>query len=550
MTTLEQNAEKIKYNLPFQSTENWNFSERSVEKFIFDFGCASINSVNYMEQSLKDFSGTNCRGISNLPSHAMVNSFPFMLRSDEKMNSFTVKKDKQIFTIKDLYLLEPYFFSSDVDKTVEDRTKFEMEHSKINNMPLQATTVYSFSSEVSVDEKSKEDEDLSKQNVEDINDFLKKNVGKDHYVVACEGKKENCNKNDVVSHPLRSENLLKFFFPKQNNQLFWCIYVYVYGFEEYNTINSRYSNVEIEEHTKIMNYFKENPHAVANSNMKITQVLLKELMSELLTSNNTSILSLYLYALYYKINIYLVNSEKHTYVEFLCSKRHFEAKDDFIGTKCREIETSQDIHRTKEDGNFSEVERRKIIIFIRSSTTKDTVANKGKSTGSAETTPNSNMNFSEQNVEKFTDNFEAKGKEFNKFNEGASETSFNEIRESKKSFSSLKQEYWSMSTSSQSPVSDISLNCEENKIEKEYFKLENAIKPLKCISNYKMRDLEDIYIKLNGGIPTLTEAQPKPKMIFSEQSVEKNNKFDEVALKPKMKKQDLYNAIYQHITLF
>jgi len=126
------------------------------------------------------------------------------------------------------------------------------------------------------------------------------------------------------------------FTPEHKNILFWCIYIKIYGLEEYNdlkingqflqrfvnkdsvlsNVNGTYTNIEYAERKKIINTFQENTEKRKESNIKLTKVLMTELLSGILADVETSISSLYLFSIHYNQNIYLVNNENRTYIKF------------------------------------------------------------------------------------------------------------------------------------------------------------------------------------------------------------------------------------------
>lgn len=126
------------------------------------------------------------------------------------------------------------------------------------------------------------------------------------------------------------------FYPSQKNTMFWCIYIKYYGWIEYDNLltsgnflhqfssqhrnthcgSSSYANIEMNERSNIADYFKENPDIFRNSNIKLTKILLKELVSSTIADIYTPILCLYLFALYYKRWIFLINVENNTYIRF------------------------------------------------------------------------------------------------------------------------------------------------------------------------------------------------------------------------------------------
>ena len=112
---------------------------------------------------------------------------------------------------------------------------------------------------------------------------------------------------------------IKGFSPRDRDALFWCIFAHQYGEMEYEMIRTNYGKRKIDEKMKIYSWLKENKSAIKTyTSMKITNVMYQEMLSELMcVQSDTGYLSIIAFALYYKINIYLVNDTKKTYLEFL-----------------------------------------------------------------------------------------------------------------------------------------------------------------------------------------------------------------------------------------
>lgn len=112
---------------------------------------------------------------------------------------------------------------------------------------------------------------------------------------------------------------IKGFSPRDRDALFWCIFVHQYGEIEYDMIRTNYGKRKVDEKMKIYSWLKDNKSAIKGyPSMKITNVMYQEMLSELMcVQSDTGYLSIIAFALYYKINIYLVNEVKKTYLEFL-----------------------------------------------------------------------------------------------------------------------------------------------------------------------------------------------------------------------------------------
>ena len=109
------------------------------------------------------------------------------------------------------------------------------------------------------------------------------------------------------------------FVNKDRDALFWCIFAHQYGEMEYAMIRTNYGKRKVDEKMKIYSWLKDNKEVIKKfPSMKITNVMYQEMLSELMcVQSDTGFLSLIAFALYYKINIYLVNEIKKTYLEFL-----------------------------------------------------------------------------------------------------------------------------------------------------------------------------------------------------------------------------------------
>jgi hypothetical protein len=107
------------------------------------------------------------------------------------------------------------------------------------------------------------------------------------------------------------------FEPKQPDSIFWCIFVYVYGYSEYLMVGSKYGNRELEEKQKMISYFKANPTLLKSTNQKITLGQIQEIYAEFLSvQNETTLLGVIGLAVFYNIRILLVDTLKKTYLDF------------------------------------------------------------------------------------------------------------------------------------------------------------------------------------------------------------------------------------------
>ena len=107
------------------------------------------------------------------------------------------------------------------------------------------------------------------------------------------------------------------YFSNKQNPLFWCVYINIYGYENYMQISNKYGNAELEEKQKMIEFLKNNYSKLKEVNKKVTKVMIQEWMSELMSASRISIQLLQLFSVYYKKNIMIYNEINNTYLNFL-----------------------------------------------------------------------------------------------------------------------------------------------------------------------------------------------------------------------------------------
>jgi len=121
-------------------------------------------------------------------------------------------------------------------------------------------------------------------------------------------------KSDDKKIESKSKNMFE---PKQKDSIFWCVFMYIYGYSEYIMVGSRYGNRELEEKQKMISHFKENPKALKTTNHKITNGNIQEIHSEYLSvQNETTLLGVIGLAVFYNVRILLVDTLKKTYFDY------------------------------------------------------------------------------------------------------------------------------------------------------------------------------------------------------------------------------------------
>lgn len=104
------------------------------------------------------------------------------------------------------------------------------------------------------------------------------------------------------------------FYPRCEDSLFWSIFIAFHGMKEYEYIGKKYANRELEEKQKIMEHIKKNPSFIKQMNFKVTNVLLQEILSDLITNKKTSLSTFLAFVSYYKKRVFIVR--KNTYLMY------------------------------------------------------------------------------------------------------------------------------------------------------------------------------------------------------------------------------------------
>jgi len=129
---------------------------------------------------------------------------------------------------------------------------------------------------------------------------------------------EDIDEEDTVIQPREERSLIT---PRQPDTLFWCLYIIRYGYNDYVQIDRNYGVKELEEKQKILEFVKENKVNIKNTNYKITNVAIQEIMSELMTQQKqTSFLCLTAVSVYYNINLLIINEKTKCMLEFWVNK--------------------------------------------------------------------------------------------------------------------------------------------------------------------------------------------------------------------------------------
>jgi hypothetical protein len=105
--------------------------------------------------------------------------------------------------------------------------------------------------------------------------------------------------------------------PKQQDTLFWCIYIIANGYGEYINVDRNYGVKELEIKKIIADFLRDNGSKMKETNYKITKAAVQEIMSDFLTNQKeTDFQCLLALCVYYKINVVIVHSNGKLMLEF------------------------------------------------------------------------------------------------------------------------------------------------------------------------------------------------------------------------------------------
>lgn len=136
--------------------------------------------------------------------------------------------------------------------------------------------------------------------------------------------------------------------PKQQDTLFWCLYISMFGYNDYLQVSRNYGVKELEIKQKAGNWIQKNQDKMKHTNIKVTKAAVQEILSDLLTSvKDTGILTMLGLIVYFNIQVVLIDPARKLMVEFKAAKdseltAYLLEKDSYGKYKLRAEQISQD----------------------------------------------------------------------------------------------------------------------------------------------------------------------------------------------------------------
>jgi len=221
-------------------------------------------------------------------------------------------------------LLNNIFFIKTNQRPILERLRKYMHFGRINTT---SNTLLDASSNVMKQNKKEE------ADIEEIDMVMDNTISSQNEVINNTLTESNV---DVVTHeptvniepePEPESQRKDFVSPKQQDTLFWCVYIAVHGYDEYMQISRNYGVKELEIKKKIADDIIASPYKMKHTNYKITKIMVQEILSELMTSQkSTSMLCLYSMAVHYNIRILIVDSTQKLLLEFLPDTSNTDVK--------------------------------------------------------------------------------------------------------------------------------------------------------------------------------------------------------------------------------
>ena len=145
--------------------------------------------------------------------------------------------------------------------------------------------------------------------------------------------KPHCSKEH---HSKKQPELQKsIVYPQKVNSLFWCLFISEHGYDEYQMIVKNHISRELEEKQKMIDFIKKTPHVLKECNIKVTNVMIQEILSDLMLDKKSNIMLLLAMMVYYKKHVYL-------YKDHMYYKLTYNAEEPTL-------ETTILIHYTKDN---------------------------------------------------------------------------------------------------------------------------------------------------------------------------------------------------------
>ena len=151
--------------------------------------------------------------------------------------------------------------------------------------------------------------------IKQLEKYMLSNENRKHILSCCDEPIEEIKeiKETIIEQKPKNDNIIS---PRMEDGLFWCAFIAGNGYKDFINIGTKYKNKELEEKQKIIEFIKKTPSCMKSSNMKLSNVAIQVIMSEIMINKKTSLQSFISLCMFYKICILIVNEANLTYLEY------------------------------------------------------------------------------------------------------------------------------------------------------------------------------------------------------------------------------------------
>ena len=151
--------------------------------------------------------------------------------------------------------------------------------------------------------------------IKQLEKYMLSNENRKHILLCCDDPIKEIKeiKETKIEQKPTNYNIIS---PRKEDGLFWCVFIAGKSYQEFLAIESKYKNKELDEKQKIIEFIKKTPSCMKSSNMKLSNVAIQVIMSEIMINKKTTLLSFMAFCMFYKICILIVNEANPTYIEY------------------------------------------------------------------------------------------------------------------------------------------------------------------------------------------------------------------------------------------
>ena len=139
--------------------------------------------------------------------------------------------------------------------------------------------------------------------IKQLEKYMLSNENRKQILSCCDEPIKEIQKIEIIEQKPKNDNIIS---PRMEDGLFWCVFIAGKSYQDFINIGTKYKNQELQEKQKIIEFIKKTPSCMKSSNMKLSNVAIQEIMSDLMTDKKTSLKSFIAFCMFYKICILII----------------------------------------------------------------------------------------------------------------------------------------------------------------------------------------------------------------------------------------------------